>query len=399
MKTSDIEKMLTPKYEFRAPDRLKKRIIESAEAEAFCETRKRFHWWKLATSLAAAAVIAVVAVVVKPGSAPLYAAESLFHRAAELFLHNDSFSATFDVRTKTEESFYYINMGKGFIEHRMSVMPQKGLWLLEKSGRMALRDGNYIWQWIPEEEFGWKFDSWELGVIEDFAFMLDPYSLLRNEEALARNNPNTVIKKSENDGIISLVVESPASGEFVESDYMRNSSIMESDTRREYTFEKSSGKLLSLKISAKAFGIRRTIVKMTDIDYTPSICMVDFTAPEQISWVDMTRAGLENAADTLPLDEFRNLTPEQAVGKMFAAMKDWDEELLNVVLYSTNRNRLEKTYRGCELLEIGEPFTSGLYAGTFVPCKVLLSDGRIKNLKIALRNDNFFGTWAFDGGM
>ncbi len=398
MKTNDIEKMLSPKCEFRASDNLKSRILEQAQAEAVPQT-KTVPWLRWATSIAAAIAIVAITVIVKPGSTPMYAAEAFFHKAAEYFMNSPSFTATFEVRTKADENFSYINMTKRFIEHRMTVMPESDFWMLEKEGRKALHNNEYIWQWMPEREFGWKYDKSEVGVLEGFAYMLNPYSLLRSEEVLAKVNPNTTIRKIEKDGRVILKVDAPAEGEYAKGSDNRNSSILDSDTRREYTFDKSTGKLLTLKITAKAYGICRTVVKMTDIDYSPSVDLAAYTVPENIEWVDQTRKGLEEASRALPLDEFKGITPEKAVEKMFSAMKNWDKDILQVILYGSHARRLESIYKGCELIEIGDSYKSGSYAGVFVPCKVKFADGKIEKLNIAVRNDNYFGVWNFDGGL
>ncbi len=400
MKTNDIEKMLSPKCEFRASDNLKNRILEHAQAEAVPESSvKTVPWLRWATSIAAAAAIVAVAVIVQPGRTPMYAAEAFFHKAAEYFMNSPSFSATFEVRTKADENFSYINMGRRFVEHRMTVMPESDFWMLEKSGRKAVRNNEYIWQWMPEREFGWKYDKSDVGVIEGFAYVLNPYSLLKSEEVMAKLNPNTKVRKVEKDGKIILTVDAPAEGEYAKGSDNRNSSILDSDTRREYTFDRSTGKLLALNITAKAYGIRRTVVKMTDIDYSPSIDLTAYAVPENIEWVDRTGKGLEEAARTLPLDEFKGITPEKAVEKMFAAMKNWDKDILQVILYGSHVRRLENIYKGCELIELGDSFKSGSYAGVFVPCKVKFPDGRTEKLNIAVRNDNFFGAWNSDGGL
>ncbi len=398
MKTNDIEKMLSPKCGFKASENLKNRILEQAQEEAVPQTTRTVPWLRWATGMAAAVAIVAVAVIVKPGSTPMYAAEALFHKAAEYFMNSPSFTAEFEVRTKADENFSYIKMSRRFVEHTMTVIPENDFWMLEKEGRKALRSGNYIWQWMPEQEFGWKYDKSEVSVIEGFAYILNPYSLLKSEEAMAEANPNTTIRQIEKDGKIILEVDAPAEAEYAKGDINRNSSILDSDTRREYTFEKSTGKLLTLRITAKTFGIRRTIVKMTDINYSPSIEMNSYAVPENIEWADLTREGLEKAAKSMAIDEFKDITPELAVEKMFAAMKNWDKDILQVVLYGSNTRILEKRYKGCELIETGDSFRSGARAGVFVPCKVKFPDGKTEKLNVCVRNDNYFGVWNFDGG-
>ena len=52
-----------------------------------------------------------------------------------------------------------------------------------------------------------------------------------------------------------------------------------------------------------------------------------------------------------------------------------------------------------EVQSIGKSFKSGLYAGRFVKCKVVLADGTKENLTLALRNDNKHKVWLLDGGI
>ncbi len=139
MKTTDnIEKILTPQCEFKASAGLKDRILEAAaqeEVQAVQDAPKvrkiNFRGW-ISTCAAAAAVIAIV-LVFRPGTTPMYAASDFFHSAIEYFTGHPSFVATLEVRTKTKESFSYINISRRFICHTMAVDPQTGRWPLEKS--------------------------------------------------------------------------------------------------------------------------------------------------------------------------------------------------------------------------------------------------------------------------
>ncbi len=351
MKTTDnIEKMLTPQCEFKPSAGLKDRILETA-SQAQIQTvheepkvrKLNFHGW-ISTCAAAVAVIAIL-LVFRPGTPPIYAASDFFHAAIEYFTGHPSFVANIDVRTKPKENFSYINMSRRFIRHTMAVEPQTGRWSLEKSGRKAVNDGQYIWQWIPEQEYGWKYDCTAVGVIDDFAFLLDPIALLKSEEAIAASSEGAVAKKSENDNTITLVVTSPAQGEYVDNVGL-NTSILESDTRREYTFDKQTGRLLTLEIYAKAYGITRCVVKLTDIEYNTSIPQTLFYVPEDIRWTDNTTEGIRKSVEGLPVDEFAALSAEETVKKMFEAMNIWDENVLKLVLRGSDLNAVSNIYCG-----------------------------------------------------
>ena len=56
-------------------------------------------------------------------------------------------------------------------------------------------------------------------------------------------------------------------------------------------------------------------------------------------------------------------------------------------------------YEGVIPSEIGEPVRSGEYPGQFVPCKLLMRDGSVREIMLALRNDNAEGCWVVDGGI
>ena len=401
--TDNIEKMLTPQCEFKASANLKDRILEAAAQSEPQQIRSapkvhkvNFHRW--ATSCAAAAAVIAAVVIFKPGTTPMYAATDFFHAAIEYFTGHPSFVAAIKVRTEPQENFSYINMCRRFVEHTMAVEPQTERWALDKSGRKAVNDGQYIWQWIPDNGNGWKNEITNIGAISDFALLLNPTQLLAYEESIAAASKGAVLKKGEDDNTITLVVTSPPQGKYVDRVGL-NSSIIESDTRREYTFDKSTGRLLEMEIYAKAYGITRKIVQMTSIDYNTSVPQYLFDVPEGIRWTDNTREGILKAAEDLQIAEFSGLSADETVKKMFAAMNEWDEDLLKVVLRGVDLAAISKAYKGCTLVECDSAFKSGTYAGVFVPCKVKLANGKETKLNVAMRNDNPWNIWTLDGGI
>ena len=228
--------------------------------------------------------------------------------------------------------------------------------------------------------------------------MLDLPSLMVAEENIALASNGACITKTESDEVITLVVTSPAQGDFT-NEYSRNTSILESDTIREYEFSKEGCELLSLKISTKILGVNRVIVEMTDLKYAPGIKPSTFAVDEDIEWIDNTELGMKVAYETLPFDQFTGITAEEAVVRMFDATSVWDEDFLKVVLRNMSLRQMEKIYKGCRLLEYEPSFKSGLYNGVFVKCKVKMADGSIKKVVVAMRNDNSAKAWVADGGL
>ena len=401
--TDNIEKMLTPQCEFKASAKLKDRVLEAAAQSEPQQIRSapkvhKINFRRWATSCAAAAAVIAAVVIFKPGTTPMYAATDFFHAAIEYFTGHPSFIAAIKVRTEPQENFSYINMCRRFVEHTMAVEPQTERWALDKSGRKAVNDGQYIWQWIPDNGYGWKDEITNIGAISDFALLLNPTQLLAYEESIAAASKGAVLKKAEDENTITLVVTSPPQGKYVDRVGL-NSSIIESDTRREYTFDKSTGRLLEMEIYAKAYGITRKIVQMTSIDYNTSVPQYLFDVPEGIRWTDNTRQGILRAAEDLPIAEFSGLSADETVKKMFAAMNEWDEDQLKVVLRGVDLAAISKAYKGCTLVECDSAFKSGTYAGVFVTCKVKLANGKETKLNVAMRNDNPWNIWTLDGGI
>ena len=90
---------------------------------------------------------------------------------------------------------------------------------------------------------------------------------------------------------------------------------------------------------------------------------------------------------------------DETVKKMFAAMNEWDEDQLEVVLRGVDLAAISKAYKGCTLVECDSAFKSGTYAGVFVPCKVKLANGKETKLNVAMRSDNLWNIWTLDGGI
>lgn len=396
---SEIEKTLAPNCEFRASKTLKEKVMQAAEREDTPEKTVRLSSWKtvFATCAAVAAIIVLV-ILIKPGMTPLYAEESIFARAARFFNKVSGYAITFEARTLPNDNFSYVNASKSFVNHEMKVCSD-GRWQLDKGGRIAEFDGENVWVWLPEKEWGWKMDAAnESGVLEQYEMFLHIGDMMQRLEDYAQSHHEFTCRKSETDSEITLFIKAPAQGDF-QNDYAKNSSILESNTRQTYTFSKTDGRLLSFKIDALFLGIPRTILKIKEINYNATLTESDFVLPATIEWIDETSAYIAEMANTLPVDQFIGISPEKAAEKLFEVMKTWDEASLKVVMRTYPLTKMQEKYKGCTLIEHGEAFKSGLYEGVFVPCTVKFADGSTRKMKIALRKDNAIGTWCVDGGL
>ena len=396
---SEIEKAFAPNCEFHASKSLKEKVLQRAKQENVSEKTLKLSSWKMVlTSCAATAAIIAIVLMIKPGMTPLYAEEDIFVRAARFFNKTNGYTITFDVRTLPNDNFSYVNASKPFVEHKMKVCSD-GRWQLDKGGRIGEFDGENVYVWFPEEEWGWKMDaSAGSGVLEQYELLRHIGDMMQWLEDYAQSHHDFTCRKSETDSEIRLIIKAPAQGDF-QNDYAKNSSIMETDTRQTYIFSKTDGRLLSFKIDAMFMGIPLAMLIMKEINYNATISEADFILPNGIEWIDETDAYIADMSNTLPVDQFIGISPERAIEKMFEALKTWDEASLKVVLRGYPLSKVMAKYKGCTLIEHGEAFTSGLYDGVFVPCTVRFADESTKKLKVAFKTDKVLGTWCVDGGI
>lgn len=388
---------LTPHCSFRASDGLKERVLAEARRETEKESRRTkplFTRLRATAAFAAAAAVLLALFVINPSE--MYranAAGRLLDAAAEIFGSTPSFGMTIEVRTLPQENFSYIDADAKFVRHELTVEPSTGRWRLAKPMRVAVCGGGDIRVYNPETALGTIFPAGSTGVIEDFAQMLDPYMMLLQEEARVRDNRNYSCQKVVAGDVITLTVNAPAEGDFTNA-YLRNTTISQSDTRRAYRFDRESGRLLEMQIDLWRDKKAVTILRITDIAYGKPVDAAAFAVPAGIEWLDKR---VSSPADGE--SQFVGITPEQAVEKMFAAMRTWDEGVLKEVLAYYHLDALKRRYEGCRLIAHKQHFRSGTYGGVFVPCRILFADGRKEDIVVAVRNDNERGAWLADGGI
>lgn len=399
MNKKEIERMLSTDVPFKASDDLKGRIMEKAAREEPAAVRTRsWRWARFAMPVVAAALAVAVIVTLKPGVTPTLAAENLLRSAAEYFVSHPVFSAKVEVRTLSQESFGYTNPLKPYVGHSMTVDRENGVWRVEKPQRAALYDGQFTWVWNPANGLGSKLDGKDqVGVLDLFTIFLDPADILQDVALLDSVNPEARVRLSEKNGVITYAIDSPIQGDYSDK-YLKYSSVFESDTRWTYTFDKDSGRLLTFRIDGVFYGIRRTLFKVTDIDYNARVEAGQFVAPEGVDWLDRTSATLALEASTLPYDAFRDISAGQALAKGIDALNVWDVNALKVFFGAYHLRTLEPL-KGCRLVSHDPPFTSGQFPGVFIRCTLERADGQTEKRTFALRNDKGSGAWTVDGGL
>ena len=298
------------------------------------------------------------------------------------------------VRTRAEDNFGYIDPDLDFVPHTLRVVfTPELMWRIEKPGRKAVYDGKQIHQWMNYGDG--TIQNGNPGFLEDLTSFIDPRMLMLREQELATSTDGAVYTVTRNAQTVRLTVTAPAQGDYKQSDYALNSSISESDNRREYTFDADNGRLLGARVTVVTDRGERSVLEMTKLVYDAPVDPAALTAlPEGIAWNDLRRP--------LAGTRLAGIGAREAAELILRAMEGWDTEVLDDALRffgPGGREMVRGIYEGAAPSEIGEPVRSGEYPGQFVPCKLLMRDGSVREIMLALRNDNAGSCWVVDGGI
>lgn len=393
---------VAPHCDLCTPAGMKERILAAAraasaqnDANAAPAPRRprRGRMFRLAAGALSAAAVVAVALVVGLNT-PVRAARNCFRQAVASM--SDARSLRMDVRIRTDpqENFAYTNPSLDFVPVSIETVYTPELkWRIEKPERKALYDGEAIYQWLGSGD-GYILYP-DANLLGEVSLLLDPRMLLLEEEQMTASTPGATYRIVRAADAVLLTVTCPAQGDYRQSDYMLNTSIAESNTRREYRFDPDNGRLLAARIWAVTDRGERQILDLERIEYDPELSADALTArPGDIAWVD-----LRKAPDGKRL---AGIDAKQAGEMILHALTGWDEDILDEALYffgPNERQALRAQYGGAVPTAISEPVQSGEYPGRFIPCKLLLRDGKTRKIMLALRNDTPNGVWVIDGGI
>lgn len=346
---------------------------------------------------AMAAAVLVIAALTLGLNTPARAARNNFAQAVVAMEGVRSIRIELRIRTDEDEHFDYTNPLDEPVPHTLEAIytPQL-LWRIEKPGRKALYDGRHTYLWFDALAEG-EILPYSPGVAGMLYLLIDPGQLLSFEEQLTRSHDGSRYTLHREGDTLRLTVHSPAQGDFSQSGYMRNASVAESDTRREYRFDAASGRLLGASITfLAADGRERTLLEIDRIEYDAPLDAAELTAlPEGITWRDQTQT--EATASRLA-----GIDAAEAARLILDAFATWDSAILDEALseYGARaRVLLRSRYAGATVVECSAPVRSGTYPGLFVPCRLRMADGTTEKLHLALRNDNAQRRWVVDGGL
>ena len=398
--SEQIIQMLTPKVEVKPSPDMRERILQAAEQAAAQPKRKksRMGYWLGAISSAAAVIVVAITLTL---NSPVYAARKYFSGAIMAASDAKTMVMKLSVRTKPDEPIDYLNPSLDFIPATVKVIyGEPMLWSMEKKdGRNVLCNGDgYVYEWIGGKDgrVGWK-KSAKGFVNSELAAFLDPRLLLEAERRTAERNKGTKYQVIDNGELVVVMAMTTAQGDFSESEYTLNTSLAEASTVRVYSFAKSTGELVQMRIDIVVDDKPITVIESESIAYNEPLTASNLSDKDlsQIEFQSMNIA----VATSSPLV---GITADEAAKIILKAMNEWDTEILNTAMHYFKGDVMkivEERYRGLEVKSIEKAVKSGLYPGRFVKCKVVLPNGKKETLTLALRNDNKAKVWLVDGGL
>ncbi|WP_295935531.1 hypothetical protein [uncultured Alistipes sp.] len=386
-----VLRALTPSRSPKAPESIKADVLRKVQRrESFknlFSMKNRF--LQVTTSLAGVVMIAIV-IVINITPAQVRAAVRQIDQSLAAAGNVKSMVMKLDVRTDANENFSYINPGADMVGHTLTAeMGNPGKWRLEKPGRCIVFDGTTKWMWI-KDIVGYK-GTRSTGFEEWFDVLLSPEMLLLQEKAATmEKGVKYEVKEVGNEIVMTANVK--AKGDF-SNDYMLNSSIVESNTRREIVFDKNTQLIKSMKIFVNVKSTEVLVVDIKDIRYNVAIDLAKLTElPAGYEWKDVN-------AVVATSGKFANISAGEAAQIIADAINDGNVESVKEAFVSYNFAHIRKMFDGAKIIKQGKPFRSGDYVGTFIPYVMKHPDGKIEKWNLALRNDNRNKEWVVDGGI
>ncbi len=175
--------------------------------------------------------------------------------------------------------------------------------------------------------------------------------------------------------------------------YLKNKFLDTTATRREYTFDRKSGRLETAKWYCRDNGKDVLALEIVEIKYNPAIEDSKFALkiPDGVVWNQEPQRLPDN-------EKYEKMTPAEAAQAFFDACskRDWNE----AGKFSSSLTEQIKQYLGgLTVVKLGKPFQAWPYPGWFVPYEIRLSNGTVKKFNLALRNDNPAKRYVVDGGI
>ena len=349
-------------------------------------------------SVAAIIVFAVFTGLQLTQTPVVSAAEDVFAQAANAVKNLKSVYIKANVRTIANDNFELIGVGYEFVTNELwKQFNDDGTtcWRAEKSGRVVVYDANLTTLLIKPNHSGAKFDGngdglvgWLLG-LTDIGKVLD-----KQIESAKKYKWDLQLTHEKDDAAnetLVVTVEAKAIGDFT-NDYMKNSSISESNSKRIYYFDPETKRLEGLEVYIHTDTGDVLVLEIVDIQY-------DLPLPESLFTLELPEDMACYKEPEKLDDNSQQMGPEEVAKAFFQACGDenWDE-LLKYWPMTKIDQKIKDYLGGLEIISFGKPFKSGLYRGWFVPYEIKFKNGDVKKMNLAVRNDNKAKRFVVDGG-
>lgn len=379
----DVKELLKPRRDIKASDELHMKVRKALDR--YCRRRIARKWWFGGISLSA--VAAVLMLVSMPSG---MSAKEILTQAMEALGNADSIAMVIEVRTRPVENFRYIDLEDDFVTHHMDIVCSEARlsWRIDKGGRVAMGNGRDIYTWLPSMNLGWhiKGSGYE-NVLGYMSALLNPGKILETELDNCIGNSNAEYKVNKTGDEIILTVHAGPQGSF-DNPYLLNTSIVESESIREYVIDAGSKRLKSVTVSVVSGKREVVVLRVSDIRYGEASEDI-YSLPDGISFVEF---------DNQP-DGLKGLGAEEAASALLNAFADWNEDVIDRMVASEMQHAIyRELYLGARLDSVGRAFTSGAGNTVFVPYTLKLRDGTLQRHNIALQKTDA-GGWVVVGGL
>lgn len=349
-------------------------------------------------AVAAFAVIITVGMFIK--SVPTATAESFLSQAVEAVSGLNSVHMKARMRTLPGDNFSLIGLDYDFVPIEMWKQIDNGKlrWRVEKTGRVLVMDGETTTMLVKPNMASRLKEAGPLGCFDSWmGRLLDVQGLLDSELQQAKDKPDRQVRlvHEEINGKDKITLEVDVQTKIAEDDYLRNAFINYADLLKVYQFDSNTKLLEGLKIYLIDKGQEVLVFEITDIEYNTeindSVFVLDL--PRDVSWFSKPQ--------TLPDNEkYSQMTPKEMAKAFFDACsnEDWDE-FLKFWSASDITKEIKDYLGGLVVISLGEPFKSEGYPGWYVPYKIKMKNGDIREMNLAVRNDNKAGRYVVDGGL
>ena len=288
--------------------------------------------------------------------------------------------------TAPGEDFSYVNL-RGKLEKVEAWVrwPRAG-----DAGRSRVEKGDRIYVFDGRETIGYRpgqHEAWRRSGGEPDLDLFWPAAWLENLIAEPADGAE-VVAREEADGRGRLLLR--WKGAVVEG--RPKAFFEEFDREVEVTWDLATRRLTGFRrwVLPEA-GERLLFSELISVEYLPDLeeALFHLDLPEDVRW-----SGLAEAPAGLP-----GLGPRETAERFWQAAIAGDWPMVEALCPSPSAVDFLKELRPAELISLGEPFRTGRYAGVYVPYRVRLADGALREHNLALRNDNPQGRWVYDGGM